>query len=87
MMEKARITTKRQLTLPVKIFQAADLKEGQEVTVTVENGRVVLTPGELIIKQLAGSLRDTLPAHWVGKDINLIIEEARQAYVRRYQKP
>ena len=86
MVVKARITSKKQLTLPAKLFRAAGLKEGQEIAISLENGRLVLTPPEQMVEQLAGILNDAAPSEWKGRDIDLIIEEARKTYFRRYYK-
>lgn len=84
MSQMATITSKKQLTLPVEIFRKAGLKEGQKVIVTEENGRVILTPAERLVEELAGSL--PMPKKWQGKSIQWIKEQAIKEYFSRYKK-
>lgn len=44
MIGKTRITSKRQLTIPAKMYNAVGLQAGDELSVTLENGSIVLTP-------------------------------------------
>lgn len=74
----ATITSKKQLTLPAKIFRAAGLKEGQKVIVKMEHGKVVLIPAVDAVKKLAGSVQ--LPKRLRGKDIDEVIELAKKDY-------
>lgn len=74
----ATITSKRQLTVPAKIFNLANMRVGQKVVVVEDNGRVIITPAEMLVEELAGSV--PIPKKWVGKDIDEIIEEAKDEY-------
>lgn len=80
MNQLATITSKKQLTLPSGIFQKAQLKEGQKVLVTEENGRIIITPSEKLIEDLADSI--TPPKKWEGKTPDQIIEESKKEYFR-----
>ena len=52
-MEIAKITSKGQITLPIKIRQALKLKEGDKVAFVEQNGRyVVVNPTMLAIQEL-----------------------------------
>ena len=80
----ATITSKKQLTLPAAIFRKAGLKIGQRVIVSEENGRLLLTPAELLVEELAGSV--PIPKKWQGKSLSWIKENSIKEYFRHYKK-
>lgn len=80
MSKVATVTSKKQLTLPSEIFSKAGLKVGQKVLVSEENGRVIITPTEKLVNELAGSV--SIPEKWKGKSTQDIIELARNEYYR-----
>lgn len=80
MIQTATITSKKQLTIPSAIFKKANLKNGQKVSVTEQNGSLIITPVEKIIEELAGSIK--LPDKWKGKEVDEIIEEAKDEYFK-----
>lgn len=84
MTQMATITSKKQLTLPAELFRKAGLRIGQKVIVSEENGRLILTPAERLVEELAGSL--AMPKKWVGKSLDKIIEESAEEYFRDYKK-
>lgn len=84
MTQMATITSKKQLTLPAELFRKAGLRVGQKVIVSEENGRLVLTPAEKLVEELAGFL--SMPKKWKGKSLNRIIEESTEEYFRDYKK-
>lgn len=84
MNQLATITSKQQVTLPVGLFRKAGFKIGQRVIVSEENGRLILTPAEKLVEELAGSI--PMPKEWAGKNLDQIIEEARDEYfTEKYQ--
>lgn len=84
MTQIATITSKKQLTLPAELFRRAGFKIGQKVIVSEENGHLILTPAEKLVEELAGSV--PVPEEWKGKNIDQIIEEARDEYFKeKYQ--
>ncbi|EKD85465.1 MAG: hypothetical protein ACD_38C00018G0004 [uncultured bacterium] len=78
MTQMATITSKKQLTLPAEIFRKAGLKIGQKVIVSEDNGRLILTPAEKLVMELAGSV--PRPKEWKGKSIDTIIEQVKDEY-------
>lgn len=66
--------------MPSAIFKKAGLEIGQKVVVTEENGNLIITPAEKIVEKLAGSV--PMPEEWRRKDIDEIIEEARDEYYK-----
>lgn len=82
MNQMATITSKNQLTLPMALFKRAGFRIGQKVIVSEENGRLILTPAEKLVEELAGSV--PIPKKWQGKSIPFIKEQAIKDYFRHY---
>lgn len=80
MNQLATITSKKQLTLPAALFRKAGLRIGQKVIVSEENGRLILTPAERLVEELAGSV--PMPKKWKGKNIDAIVEQAKDEYFK-----
>lgn len=78
MNQMATITSKNQLTLPMALFKRAGFRIGQRVLVSEENGRLILTPAEKLVEELAGSV--PMPAKWKGKNLDRIVDMARDEY-------
>ncbi len=84
MNQMATITSKKQLTLPAELFRRAGFKIGQKLIISEENGHLILTSAEKLVEELAGSI--PVPKEWAGKNIDQIIEEARDEYFKeKYQ--
>lgn len=77
----ATITSKKQLTLPAALFRKAGFKEGRKVVISEENGSLKITPAEKIVEELAGSI--SIPKKWQGKDLDQIIDEARDEHFKK----
>jgi len=84
MQKTATITSKKQFTIPARVYEAAGFKHGQKVLVTVEDGKMIVYPAELLIERLAGSLK--APESWKGKDAEEIIKQAKEEYFARGRK-
>lgn len=80
MSQMATITSKKQLTIPASLFYEAGLYIGQKVIVSEENGSLKITPAERLVEELAGSV--PMPAKWRGKNLDHIIEEAKDEYFK-----
>ena len=87
-MQQATITSKLQLTIPVKIARKVGVKSGEKVNIEEENGKILITPLRQLVEELAGSL--PVPKKWKGRDIDEIIREAKEEYFEskyRRKKP
>ena len=80
MNKTATITGKRQITIHIKLFKAANFDKNKKVLVSEREGEIVITSLLAKVEKLAGSLK--MPAKWKGKDIDLIIEESTLEYFR-----
>ena len=83
MSQMATITSKKQLTLPAALFREAGFRVGQKVIVSEENGRLLLTPAELLVEELAGSV--PVPKKWKGKSLKWIKDQAIKEYFKHFQ--
>lgn len=77
-MQQATITSKLQLTIPVKIAKKAGVKSGEKVHIEEENGKIVITPLKQLVHELSGSL--PMPKEWEGRNLDDIIREAKEEY-------
>lgn len=72
------ITSKRQFTIPVSIFRELNLKEGEKVLVSRENGAIRVEPVLSLIERLAGSIK--VPSKLKGLSPDALIEKAKKEY-------
>lgn len=85
MNQMATITSKKQLTLPAALFKKAGFRIGQKVIVSEENGSLRIESAEALVEKLAGSV--PIPKKWQGKNLDQIIDEARDEYFRNKYSP
>lgn len=78
MPQLATITSKRQLTIPVSIFEKLFLEKGTRVVVQEKKGRMIIQPVKALIKELSGSV--ALPKRFKGLSIEQMIKKAKQEY-------
>ena len=78
MMQTARITDKRQITIPALIYRSLDLEKGDQLVVEKRGQTIILSPAENLVEQLAGSIK--VSRHLKGKNIDLMIKKARENY-------
>jgi AbrB family looped-hinge helix DNA binding protein len=52
------VTSKMQLTIPIRIARKLDLKPGQKVSVAARNDCIVVEPLRCVVEDLAGSLKE-----------------------------
>lgn len=85
MSKTVRITSKRQLTIPIELFDKMGLKQGQNLLAEERNGSLTLTPVEQRLKELRGSVK--VPKKYAGLEINDLIEKAKDDYFKKvYEK-
>lgn len=83
-MQQAMITSKLQLTIPVKIARSAGVKSGDRVSIAEEDGKIVIIPMRKLVEELAGSV--PVPEKWKGKDIDEIIRDGKDEYFKNKYK-
>lgn len=84
MNKTATITGKRQITIPIKLFKAANLDKNKKVIITQEKNRLVITSAISLVDSLAGSLK--MPKSWQGQDLDSIIENSKTEYFAQKNK-
>lgn len=77
----ATITSKRQLTIPVEVFNTLKLRVGEKVLVLPQDGGFRIAPALRLIDQLAGSVK--IPKRFQGLNINGIVKKAKQEHFRK----
>ena len=80
----ATITSKRQLTIPVKLFKKINLQQGQKIVLTEENGIIKMESAIDMVNRLAGSLK--LPRKYQSLSIDSVISQAKEKYWRQKTK-
>jgi len=55
------VTRKGQITIPVEIRRALNIKEGDKVAMRLENGEVKLTHTGSVVEATAGALKSDMP--------------------------
>lgn len=78
MLQTVRITSKRQITIPVLIFNQLGLSQGDELVVKIDQNRIIMEKAEQLLRDLAGSLK--APKKYQNKPIDFIIREAKKEY-------
>lgn len=78
MPQLATITSKRQLTIPSKIFKKAGFKKGDMVIVKEEEGELRIKRAVDLVEELAGSVK--VPEHLSGVDTDKAIRIAKGRY-------
>jgi AbrB family looped-hinge helix DNA binding protein len=53
----ATVTSKLQVTIPVRFARKYGLHKGSKIALTVKNGSILVTPYRSIAEELAGSLK------------------------------
>ena len=74
----ATITSKRQFTIPAKLFNKVGFKVNQKVLVKEQDGRVLIEPATALVERLAGSVK--VPKRFRDLGTEEIIKKARKEY-------
>lgn len=77
----ATITSKRQITIPAAIFRQAGFSDRQKLLVVENAGKVILSPANSLVDELAGSL--SIPKEWRGQNLDQIVESAKEEYFKK----
>lgn len=78
MKSSSRIISKRQITLPVKIFSQLDLSQGDTLLMEVIENSIVMRKTQDVLDSLAGSV--PVPTKYKNKALDTIIEEAKHEH-------
>ena len=78
MLQTVRISSKRQITIPVDIFNYLALNEGDRLIVNIDEGKIVMEKSQKLLDKMAGSLY--LPKKFKNKSLDFIIRDSKQEY-------
>lgn len=78
MWQAVRITSKRQICIPVSIFNKVGLKKGDRLIVEIEEDKIILQKAQSLLDKIAGSIK--LPRKFKDKPLNEIIKLAKKEY-------
>lgn len=81
MQQLATITSKRQLTIPVSIYNKVGLQTSRKVLVRADGNVLTIEPASSLVHSLAGSIR--VPGKYKGKTTDDIIRDAKREYFRK----
>ena len=81
MKQLATITSKRQLTIPVAIFDRMRFKKGERVLVFQRKETIVIRPVKNLVEELAGTI--SLPKRFKSFSLEKIIQRAKEEYFNR----
>lgn len=84
-MAMATITSKRQLTIPVKVFKKSGLRQGERVMVDEENGVLRIESALAALERLGGSVK--VPKRFRGMSDDEIRDIAiKKHYAEKYKR-
>ncbi|PIY71126.1 hypothetical protein COY88_02020 [Candidatus Roizmanbacteria bacterium CG_4_10_14_0_8_um_filter_35_28] len=85
MLQTVRITSKRQITIPVKIFDELGMAQGDHLLVEKKDQSLMLTPAEVLVKRLAGVIKTSKPLK--DEELEKMIFQSKVKYFRdKYKK-
>lgn len=76
----ATITSKRQITLPVAMFEDFELAIGQKLVLTKHEDGIMMKSPLAAMYKLMGSVKR--PKKYQGMDIDVMIEQAKMNYFK-----
>jgi len=73
-----RISSKRQITIPAKIFDQLNLQEGDRLLFNLQEDKIIVQKSQQALDELAGSVK--LPEKYKSKSLDFIITDAKSDY-------
>jgi AbrB family looped-hinge helix DNA binding protein len=80
MSETSRITSKRQITIPAKIFNELGLEQGDQLVFEIKEEKIVLQKSQDILNELAGSVK--VPSSYKKLSPEEIVKKAKTEYFK-----
>jgi AbrB family looped-hinge helix DNA binding protein len=85
MRQTVRISSKRQITIPSRIFDELKMNQGDLLLVKRTDNSIVLTPAETLVKELTGILK--LPKKLTDEELERMIKKSKNDYFKnKYKK-
>ena len=76
----ATITSKRQLTIPVELYELFNLSAGDKMLMYGEDKTITMEPAASLVERLAGSVK--IPQRFKGLSAEKIIQKAKKEYFK-----
>lgn len=80
MQQLVRISSKRQVTIPSKIYASLGLTQNDNLIFELKDDTVVMRKAQLILDELEGSI--PVPKKYMGMPMDLIIRDAKREYFK-----
>lgn len=88
-MELARITSKGQITIPIRIRKKLNLKEGDKVIFIEEGDKIVLANSSMVaLKEIQEGMRGVAEKQGIygEEDVNILVREVRkELWEKKYE--
>lgn len=81
MLQTVRITDKRQITIPSKIFSRLSLNRGDRLSVEIQDNRLILQKSQMLLDTIAGILKK--PKKYENRSLDFIIKDAKRTYFQK----
>lgn len=81
MLQTVKISSKRQITIPSKIFEELQLNQGDRLVLKIQENKLVIQKALSLVEELAGSIK--VPKKYKNKSIDFIIKDAKREYFKR----
>lgn len=78
MLQTVKISSKRQITIPSRLFQELDLHEGDSIVLKVKNKSLVMDKAQDILNSLVGSV--STPRRVAHLSTDQLITKAKKEY-------
>ena len=78
MQKKVRITSKRQITIPKKLYDKLDFQKGEVLVLRDSGGGIMMEKPTQVLDDLAGSVK--LPNRFQGLSSQEIVKKAKKEY-------
>lgn len=81
MLQTVRITSKRQITIPAKIFKGLNLNQGDYLSIYIDQGKIIMEKSQKLLDEIAGSIKPL--KEYKNKPIDFIIRDSKKKYFSR----
>ncbi|MBI4225871.1 AbrB/MazE/SpoVT family DNA-binding domain-containing protein [Candidatus Roizmanbacteria bacterium] len=83
-MQTVRISSKRQITIPSKIFNELGIAKGDHLLAEKKGESILLTPAEVLVRSLAGAIKSSKKL--TDEELEKIIKKSKKEHFKRKYK-
>lgn len=81
MLQTVSISSKRQITIPAKIYNHFGLSRGLKLIITIDSDKIILQKAQALLDEVAGTIK--LPKRFKNKPLESVVNEAKTEYFYR----